>query len=52
MDIATRATLVKESVKIRRIETADVAQKVKIHWAIKGDENLEYFHGIFNKKIR
>ncbi|GKE06671.1 RNA-directed DNA polymerase, eukaryota, partial [Tanacetum coccineum] len=28
----------------------DVAQKAKVQWAIEGDENLKYFHGIINKR--
>nr|GEV18966.1 hypothetical protein [Tanacetum cinerariifolium] len=28
----------------------DLVQKAKVKWAIKGDENLKYFHGIINKK--
>ncbi|GKB28399.1 RNA-directed DNA polymerase, eukaryota [Tanacetum coccineum] len=27
-----------------------MAQKAKIRWAIEGDENTKYFHGIINKK--
>ncbi|GJR53061.1 RNA-directed DNA polymerase, eukaryota [Tanacetum coccineum] len=29
---------------------SDLAQKAKIQWAIEGDENSKYFHGIINKK--
>ncbi|GJZ41695.1 RNA-directed DNA polymerase, eukaryota [Tanacetum coccineum] len=28
----------------------DLAQKAKVRWAIEGDENSKYFHGIINKK--
>ncbi|GJU65091.1 RNA-directed DNA polymerase, eukaryota, partial [Tanacetum coccineum] len=28
----------------------EVAQKVKVCWAIEGDENSKYFHGILNNK--
>nr|GEW78165.1 RNA-directed DNA polymerase, eukaryota [Tanacetum cinerariifolium] len=27
-----------------------VAQKAKVRWAIKGDKNTKYFHGILNNK--
>ncbi|KAI3510263.1 hypothetical protein L1887_25796 [Cichorium endivia] len=30
-------------------EAADLAQKAKVKWAIEGDENSKYFHGIINK---
>ncbi|GJU41859.1 RNA-directed DNA polymerase, eukaryota [Tanacetum coccineum] len=32
------------------MESMDLAQKAKINWAIEGDENSKYFHGIINKK--
>ena len=28
----------------------DLMQKAKVKWAIEGDENSKYFHGIINKK--
>nr|GEY23912.1 RNA-directed DNA polymerase, eukaryota [Tanacetum cinerariifolium] len=28
----------------------DAAQKAKVKWAIKGDENSKFFHGIINKR--
>nr|GEV77959.1 RNA-directed DNA polymerase, eukaryota, reverse transcriptase zinc-binding domain protein [Tanacetum cinerariifolium] len=28
----------------------EAAQKAKIKWAIKGDENSKYYHGVINKK--
>nr|GEW80846.1 RNA-directed DNA polymerase, eukaryota [Tanacetum cinerariifolium] len=30
----------------------DMAQKAKVKWAVKGDENYKFFHGIVNKKRR
>ncbi|GJS09389.1 RNA-directed DNA polymerase, eukaryota, partial [Tanacetum coccineum] len=30
----------------------EVAQKTKIRWAIEGDENSNFFHGMLNKKRR
>nr|GEV05307.1 hypothetical protein [Tanacetum cinerariifolium] len=35
---------------IKMKETADVFQKSKVKWAIEGDENSSFFHGIINKK--
>lgn len=35
---------------INSTASLDMFQKAKIRWAIKGDENSKYFHGIINKK--
>nr|GFA77639.1 RNA-directed DNA polymerase, eukaryota [Tanacetum cinerariifolium] len=35
---------------IKSREAADFIQKSKVRWAIEGDENSKYFHGIINKK--
>ncbi|GJZ98259.1 RNA-directed DNA polymerase, eukaryota, partial [Tanacetum coccineum] len=35
---------------LRRDATKDLVQKSKIKWAIEGDENSKFFHGIINKK--
>ncbi|GKC65195.1 hypothetical protein Tco_1097793, partial [Tanacetum coccineum] len=32
------------------MQSVEVAQKAKIKWAIEGDENSKYYHGILNKK--
>ncbi|GJW69692.1 RNA-directed DNA polymerase, eukaryota [Tanacetum coccineum] len=32
------------------MEAKDSIQKAKVKWAIEGDENLKFFHGIINKK--
>nr|GEZ67007.1 RNA-directed DNA polymerase, eukaryota [Tanacetum cinerariifolium] len=36
--------------KRNQMEARDYEQKSKIKWAIKGDENSKFFHGIINKK--
>ncbi|GKA12832.1 hypothetical protein Tco_0692378 [Tanacetum coccineum] len=33
-----------------KIQAMDIAQKAKIKWAIEGDENSRYYHGVLNKK--
>ncbi|GJS00445.1 RNA-directed DNA polymerase, eukaryota [Tanacetum coccineum] len=33
-------------------DSIDLAQKAKVKWAIVGDENSKFFHGIVNKKRR
>nr|GEV90718.1 RNA-directed DNA polymerase, eukaryota [Tanacetum cinerariifolium] len=35
---------------LKQSDTKDVAQKAKVQWAIEGDENLKFFHGIINKR--
>ncbi|GJT60110.1 RNA-directed DNA polymerase, eukaryota [Tanacetum coccineum] len=35
---------------LEKIQSLEVAQKVKIKWAIEGDENSKYFHGVLNKR--
>nr|GEX69257.1 RNA-directed DNA polymerase, eukaryota, reverse transcriptase zinc-binding domain protein [Tanacetum cinerariifolium] len=39
-----------QSIDIKSREAADFIQKSKVRWAIEGDENSKYFHGIINKK--
>ncbi|GJV89736.1 RNA-directed DNA polymerase, eukaryota [Tanacetum coccineum] len=35
---------------LKEMEDMDFVQKAKVRWAIEGDENSKYFHGIINKK--
>ncbi|GJU40050.1 hypothetical protein Tco_1193007 [Tanacetum coccineum] len=35
---------------IEKLASMEVAQKAKIKWAIEGDENSKYYHGILNKR--
>lgn len=35
-----------------RSEAKDLAQKAKVKWAVDGDENTKFFHGILKKKRR
>nr|GEW30124.1 RNA-directed DNA polymerase, eukaryota [Tanacetum cinerariifolium] len=35
---------------IRNFMALKISQKAKIKWAIEGDENVKFFHGILNKK--
>ncbi|GKA86553.1 RNA-directed DNA polymerase, eukaryota [Tanacetum coccineum] len=35
---------------LKEMESMDFFQKLKVRWAIEGDKNSKYFHGIINKK--
>nr|GEW29477.1 RNA-directed DNA polymerase, eukaryota, reverse transcriptase zinc-binding domain protein [Tanacetum cinerariifolium] len=45
-----RSTFLKDLQDILSSETSKISQKAKVRWAIEGDENTKYFHGILNKK--
>ncbi|GJU58093.1 hypothetical protein Tco_1235859 [Tanacetum coccineum] len=36
--------------QVNNIQASKIAQKAKIKWAIEGDENVKFFHGMLNKK--
>ena len=36
--------------ELEKLQSMEAAQKAKIKWAIEGDENSKYYHGILNKK--
>ncbi|GJS84331.1 RNA-directed DNA polymerase, eukaryota, reverse transcriptase zinc-binding domain protein [Tanacetum coccineum] len=48
--IYERSNLLKELQDFNKSSSLDMAQKAKIRWAIEGDENSKFFHGIINKK--
>ncbi|GJZ35233.1 RNA-directed DNA polymerase, eukaryota [Tanacetum coccineum] len=45
-----RHDLIRKLNDIKEMEGKDSIQKSKVRWAIEGDENSKYFHGIINKK--
>ncbi|GJR45107.1 RNA-directed DNA polymerase, eukaryota [Tanacetum coccineum] len=51
-DIPNRAKFGKDLGDLNKKDSIDLAQKAKVKWAIEGDENFKYFHGIVNKKRR
>ncbi|GJT13803.1 RNA-directed DNA polymerase, eukaryota [Tanacetum coccineum] len=48
--IHERLNLLKELKDFNKSSSLDMVQKAKIRWAIEGDENSKFFHGIINKK--
>nr|GEX96787.1 RNA-directed DNA polymerase, eukaryota [Tanacetum cinerariifolium] len=48
--IQERSNFLKELQDINNASTIDMVQKAKIRWAIEGNENSKFFHGIINKK--
>ncbi|GKB45488.1 putative reverse transcriptase domain-containing protein [Tanacetum coccineum] len=50
-DVVNKRTNVVRSLReLEKLQSVEVAQKEKIKWAIEGDENSKYYHGILNKK--
>ncbi|GJY59947.1 RNA-directed DNA polymerase, eukaryota, reverse transcriptase zinc-binding domain protein [Tanacetum coccineum] len=48
--INKRMAVVKSIQEVDKLQSMEAAQKAKIKWAIEGDENSKYYHGILNKK--
>ncbi|GKD96154.1 RNA-directed DNA polymerase, eukaryota, reverse transcriptase zinc-binding domain protein, partial [Tanacetum coccineum] len=36
--------------ELEKLESIELAQKAKLKWALEGDENSKYYHGVINKK--
>nr|GFA37468.1 RNA-directed DNA polymerase, eukaryota [Tanacetum cinerariifolium] len=51
-DLTKRATLFHDLKDIDQKDSINLAQKAKIKWAIKRDENSKFFHEIVSKKRR
>ncbi|GJS62004.1 RNA-directed DNA polymerase, eukaryota, reverse transcriptase zinc-binding domain protein [Tanacetum coccineum] len=49
-DVTRRSDVVRILQDIEKTEAMEVAQKAKIKWAVEGDENSKYYHGVINKK--
>ncbi|GKD65262.1 RNA-directed DNA polymerase, eukaryota, partial [Tanacetum coccineum] len=48
--LLSRMDLMKQMHDIKSFDARDYMQKAKIQWAIEGDENSKFFHGIINRK--
>nr|GEX27232.1 putative RNA-directed DNA polymerase, eukaryota, reverse transcriptase zinc-binding domain protein [Tanacetum cinerariifolium] len=49
-DVIKRAEIINKIQKFDELQSKELAQKSKIKWAIEGDENSSFFHGMINKK--
>ncbi|GJX76497.1 RNA-directed DNA polymerase, eukaryota [Tanacetum coccineum] len=48
--LLSRLNLMKQLQDIKTAKACDFMQKAKVRWAIEGDENSKFFHGVINKK--
>nr|GEY21053.1 hypothetical protein [Tanacetum cinerariifolium] len=46
-----RIDIVRELTSLERTKVMDLRQKAKIIWAVDGDENSHFFHGMLNSKV-
>ena len=49
-DVHCRQEIVRNILELEKTEAMEAAQKAKIKWAVEGDENSKYYHGVINKK--
>ena len=52
LGLDTRSETLKKISDIDRFASLDAAQKAKVNWAVEGDENSSFFHGVVNKRRR
>ncbi|GJR93606.1 RNA-directed DNA polymerase, eukaryota [Tanacetum coccineum] len=48
--VTKRMEVINSMLQLDHLHALDMAQKAKIKWAVEGDENTRFFHGILNKK--
>nr|GEX76195.1 nucleotide-binding alpha-beta plait domain-containing protein [Tanacetum cinerariifolium] len=49
-EISKRVEIINKLHDIDNLQSMEIAQKAKIKWAVEGDENSSFFHGMLNKK--
>ncbi|GJV69505.1 RNA-directed DNA polymerase, eukaryota [Tanacetum coccineum] len=48
--VEKRMGIINDLQNVDKIQSIEMAKKAKIKWAIEGDENSSFFHGMINKK--
>nr|GEX40370.1 RNA-directed DNA polymerase, eukaryota [Tanacetum cinerariifolium] len=48
--VQNRLEILNKIHEVQKNQASEISQKAKIKWAIEGDENVKFFHGILNKK--
>ncbi|GKA65348.1 RNA-directed DNA polymerase, eukaryota, reverse transcriptase zinc-binding domain protein [Tanacetum coccineum] len=48
--VKQRTDVIKSLQDMENLQSLETAQKAKIKWAIEGDKNSRYYHGVLNKK--
>nr|GEU97761.1 RNA-directed DNA polymerase, eukaryota, reverse transcriptase zinc-binding domain protein [Tanacetum cinerariifolium] len=48
--VKQRMDVIKSLQDLENLQSLETAQKAKIKWAIEGDDNSKYYHGVLNKK--
>ncbi|GJU90435.1 RNA-directed DNA polymerase, eukaryota, partial [Tanacetum coccineum] len=48
--LVKRMELLNKFHELNQLDSKDAIQKAKVKWAIEGDENSKFFHGIINKR--